>query len=123
RTIPEPNERILTGLALKALSEADALGKAMDFYGRPLQLDLNFALAWRDFLVRMRIFTSAALTGSPLAAMRPKEPWRTRRNCSQTRPKPSSPWVITNIGCCVITDSPKPRSGGLTKCHQATARS
>ena len=78
----------------------------------------------RDFLVRTRFFTSSlATTPLPLAAMRLKVRWRTRRNSSRTRPKPCSPWVIINIRCCVITGLLKPRSDTSAKCYQAAARS
>ena len=78
----------------------------------------------RDFLVGMRLFTSSPLaTSLPLAGMRLKKRWRTRRNSSRTRPKPSSPWVIISITCCVITGLLKPRSGSSAKCCQAAARS
>ena len=82
-------------------------------------------LRWvgRDFLVRTRFFILLAATPLPLVAMRLKVRWRTRRNSSRTRPKPCLPWVIINIGCCVITGSPKPRLGASAKCYQVAARS
>ena len=86
-------------------------------YGKPLVFSNGrFSLIpilrrlGRSFLVHTRYFTSARTTQPPLAAMRPKELWSMRRNSSRTRPKPSSPWVITNIGCCAITGLPKRRS-------------
>src|SRR5207248_6643761 len=42
---PEAYDAYLRGLAFEARSEADALGKAIDFYERAVQLDPNFALA------------------------------------------------------------------------------
>src|SRR5882724_9940513 len=46
-----------------------------------------------------------------------------RRNCNRTRPKPCSSPVIINIGCCTITDWPKPHLDASAKCCQVTARS
>jgi TolB-like protein len=43
---PEAYDAYLHGLAFEARSEADALGKAIDFYEQAVQLDPNFALAW-----------------------------------------------------------------------------
>src|SRR5206468_3820578 len=43
---PEAYDAYLRGLAFEARSEADALGEAIDFYERAVQLHPNFALAW-----------------------------------------------------------------------------
>ena len=78
----------------------------------------------RDFLVGMRLFTSAPVaTSLSLGGMRLKKRWRTRRNSSRARPKPSSPWVIISITYCVITGLLKPRSDSSAKCCQAAVRS
>ena len=92
--------------------------ESIAFYEQALALDPR-----NVFLVRMRFFTSACLTLLPLGAMQLKMRWRTRKNSSRTRPKRSSPWVIINFGCCVITGSPKPRSKSSAKCYRVEARS
>ena len=43
---PDAYDAYLRGLAFETRSEADALGKATDFYERAVQLDPTFALAW-----------------------------------------------------------------------------
>ena len=104
-----------------ASTRIDLILKAISFYERAVQLDPNFALAWarlsraHAFAYFCRVDTTA------LAAMQRNERWRTRRNSSRTLLKPCSPWVITNIGCCVITGLPKPRSSASAKCYQAAA--
>ena len=75
----------------------------------------------RSFLVCTHIFT-LVLTKLPLVAMRRKVLWTMRRDSSRTRPKPCSPWVIINTGCCVITGLPKPRSSTSAKCYPVVAR-
>src|SRR6516164_9806305 len=60
----------------------------------------SLRLLGRDFLVRMRFFTSASSTPLPPVAMQLKVRWRMRKNSSRARPKRSSPWVIINFGCC-----------------------
>ena len=80
-------------------------------------------LLGRGFLARTRISTLTATTLlPPLGAMQRNLLWRMRRNWRRTRLKPCSPWVIINIGCCVITGLPKPRSSASAKCYQAAAR-
>ena len=88
-----------------------------------MQLDPNFALAWARLSRADAPLYFVARDMTPLGAMRPKELWRMRRNCSRTRPKPSSPWVIINILVLRDYGLPKPRSGSLAKCCQAAARS
>ena len=78
-------------------------------------------LRGRDFLVPTRLFTLAAWMLLPPGAMRRNELWRMRRSCSQTLPKPCSPWVITNIGCCEITGSPNVCWPSSAKCYRAAA--
>ena len=124
---PEAYDAYLRGLAFEArghstrrsLTESHRLFMSGRCSLTPILRSLG-----RDFLVGMRFFTSTpAAIPLPLAAMRLKVRWRTRRNSSRTRPKPCLPWVIINTGCCVITGLPKPRSGTSAKCYQAAARS
>ena len=127
---PEAYDAYLRGLAFEARHDVsfsysrDLLWKAAGFYERAVELDPNFALAWaRLSRGHALLYFDLAATPLPLAAMRLKVLWRTRRNSSRTRLKPCLPWVIINIGCCVITGLPKPRSGALARCYQAAARS
>ena len=123
---PEAYDAYLRGLAFEARSafSPDALRKAIGFYERAVQLDPNFALAWaRLSRAHAFLYFGSRRHQLPLAAMRRKVLWRMRRNSSRTRLKPCSPWVIINIGCCVITGLPKPRSSASAKCYQAAARS
>ena len=93
----------------------DSLRKAISFFERAVQLDPNFAPAWAQLSRAHVYFYYGRTTQPPLDAMRPKELWSMRRNSSQTRLKPCSPWVITNIGCCAITGLPKRRSRHVSK--------
>ena len=98
-------------------------GKPSVFMSGRCSLTPILRLLGRGFLVRTRFFTlTASTTLLPLGAMQRNVLWRMRRNCSRTRLKPCSPWVIINIGCCVITGLPKPRSSASAKCYQAAAR-
>src|SRR4029453_4549716 len=67
----------------------------------------------RGFLVPTRSFTSPTPTKLLLGVVRLKVHWKMHKDSSRTRPKRSSPWVITNIGCCVITGLPKPPSNAF----------
>ena len=70
----------------------------------------------RGFLARTRFSTLTTRTTLPLlGAMQRNMLWKMRRNWSRTRPKPCSPWVIINIGCCVITGSAKTTFGRVSK--------
>jgi TolB-like protein/predicted Ser/Thr protein kinase len=122
---PEAYDAYLRGVAFQARSlySGDLLKKRSILMSGQCSLIRTLRLPGRGFLVWTRSFTAAAGTLLPLGAMRPKELWTTRRSCSQTPPKPCSPWVITNIGYCVITGSPKLRSPSLAKSYRATAMS
>ena len=125
---PEAYDAYLRGLAFEARNTS-SLTLAI-FYGRPsvfmsgrCSLTPILRLLGRGFLVRHALlYFDSRRRPPPLAAMRRKVLWRMRRNSSRTRPKPCSPWVIINTGCCVITGMPKPRSSASAKCYQATAR-
>ena len=126
---PEAYDAYLRGLAFEARHDISFSYSAI-FYGKPsvfmsgrCSLTPILRSLGRGFLVGMRFFTSTlAARPLPLAAMRLKVRWRTRRNSSRTRLKPCLPWVIINIGCCVITGLPKPRSSASARCYQAAAR-
>ena len=99
-------------------------GKPSIFMSGRCSLTPILRLLGRDFLVRTRFSTLAGDRRSTAArtAMQRNVLWRMRRNWSRTRLKPCSPWVIINIGCCVITGLLKPRSTASAKCYQAAAR-
>ena len=89
-----------------------------------MQLDPNFALAWaRLSRVDALLYFDDRRHFPPFDAMQRNVLWRMRRNWSRTRLKLYLPWVIINIGCCVITALPKPHSSASAKYYQAAARS
>ena len=125
---PEAYDAYLRGLAFEALATTpftrDLHGKPSVFMSGRCSLTPILRLLGRGFLAWTHSVTLTATTlPPPLEAMRRNVLWRMRRNWSRTRLKPCSPWVIINIGCCVITGLPKPRSSALAKCYQAAARS
>ena len=123
---PEAYDAYLRGLAFEVasrlLDQSSASKRSVFLSGR---CSLTPILRWlgRNFLVRTRLSTLTVPTPLPLGAMRLKVRWTMRRNSNRTRPKPCSPWVIINTGCCVITGSPNLRSASSAKCYQAAARS
>src|SRR6266487_402634 len=80
-------------------------------YGKPRLLTSGrcslipiLRLLGRGFLERTAESTITATTLLASHGARQRNVlWRMRRNWSRTRLKPCSPWVIINIGCCVIT--------------------
>ena len=119
---PEAYDAYLRGLSFEARSDFDVLGKPTVLMNRRWSSTPILRWVGRDFLVGTLFFTTAKpATSLPLGAMRLKVHWILRRNSSRTRPKPCSPWVITNIGCCVIISLPKPPSNAFRKCYQAAA--
>ena len=107
---PEAYDAYLRGQAFegaKLTSRSISLPKAIGFYERAVQLDPNFALAWaRLSRADAFLYFSSLRHKLLLGEMRLKAHWRMHKDSSRTRPKRSSPWVIINTGCCVITSTP-----------------
>ena len=123
---PQAYDAYLRGLAFEARSNysSDALFKAIDFYDLAVRLDPNFALAWarlsgvHALLYSNRRDTTAARRDAAKGSF---------RKCAETAAElarnPALHRVIINIGCCTITDWPKPHLDASAKCCQVTARS
>jgi TolB-like protein len=94
--------------------------KTIGYFEWAVQLDPNFAVAWaRLSRAQSYLYFQRVDVSNPDAA---KGALEHAQKLQPTRPRPCSPWVITSIGCCVITRWPKLPSIWLTNCHQ-TARS
>ena len=122
---PEAYDAYLRGLAFEArhASLARSYGKPSVFMSGRCSLTPILRLPGRGFLARTRFST---LTHDDATAARRDAAKRALENAQKLEPnspKPCSPWVIINTGCCVITGLPKPRSVASAKCYQAAARS
>ena len=108
---PEAYDAYLRGLAFDGRSSITSYSipspqlKAVGSFERAVQLDPNFALAW----ARISRADSALYIGgaTTLGAMQRNVLWRMRRNWSQTRLKPCSPWVGINTWCFAISEAAK----------------
>ena len=100
---PEAYDAYLRGLAFEATppsSPGKHLWKPF-VYERAVQLDPNFAIAWARLSRSTRdLYLHQSGRYYRQRATRRNVPWRMRKNCSRTRLKRCSLWVIINIACC-----------------------